>query len=246
MNGRIELVPAPSLDASEMMKVRERLTDPSAIVAGHDPDRVVLLADPSDDLAASMVQRFGRPLFVRSVEDLRLASGRVLLSYGTSVIVPADVLERFAGRAYNIHAASPDYPGRDPHHWATYDGVTRYGATMHVMTERVDEGAIVDVEWFDVPTGAKPSQLLAMANDAALRIMKRNAAKLRAGAALMPLPGVKWGGVKRSRKDFLEICRITPDIEPAELDRRFNAFDGERHANLWVEICGRRFVVDRR
>src|SRR5262249_229160 len=57
-----------------------------------------------------------------------------LISHSTSVIVPASVLEVLQGRAVNIHAASPRYPGRDPHHFAIYDGAARYGATAHVMT----------------------------------------------------------------------------------------------------------------
>lgn len=242
---KLVLVSPESLSPSDARLMRSMLADPSTIVAGQYPDRVVLLCDPSDELAAEMTEWWVDPMFVRSSDDLRFATGRALVSYGTSVIVAKDILDRFQGRAYNIHAASPDYPGRDPHHWATYDEVTRYGATMHVMTERVDEGAIVDLEWFDVPPRTKPSALLAMANHAALKIMKRNAAKISAGTPLQPIPGARWGGTKRSRKDFEEICRIGPDIGVAEFQRRFDAFDGEAYCNLWTEIHGHRFTIDR-
>jgi hypothetical protein len=84
-----------------------------------------------------------------------------------------------------------------------------------------------------------------MANDAAMRILKRAAPKLVAGISLPPLPDVCWGGIKRSRRDFIEMCRVTMDMDAQEFERRFNAFDGERYPNLWMEVHGRKFKIDR-
>jgi methionyl-tRNA formyltransferase len=91
------------------------------------------------------------PMHARDEADLVTLTANVdredmLLSHSTSVIVPGKLLEPFGERALNIHAASPDYPGRDPHHFAVYDGVRRYGATLHRMARKVDAGAILDVE----------------------------------------------------------------------------------------------------
>jgi len=161
------------------------------------------------------------------------------------VVVPAELIAAFPAGAYNVHAASPDYPGRDPHHFAVYDGALTYGATMHVMTARVDDGPIVDVETFDVPAGITPAALLELANAAALRILKRAGPRLTAGEAPPPLGGVGWGPVKRSRKDFLAMCRVTPDMSDQEFERRLHAFDTESHDNLYVEMHGRRFRIEK-
>src|SRR5207245_6682120 len=83
-----------------------------------------------------------------------------LISFGTSVIVPATLLARLIKPAYNLHAASPEFPGRDPHHFAAYLGAKTYGATLHLMTERVDDGPIVAVEMFQVAPDATPASLL--------------------------------------------------------------------------------------
>jgi hypothetical protein len=197
------------------------LDDPTSIVHGLDPDRVVFLTGLDDATCEKLVPQLGCHLVIRAADDLKYASGRVLLSFGTSIIVPQDILNRFPGGAYNIHAASPDYPGRDPHHFAVYDGVTRYGATCHIMTRRVDDGPIVDVEWFEVSPSDTPADLLNRANAASLKIIERIAPKLKTGAPLLPI-GEKWGPRKTSRADFLKMCDFSGS-SPDERERRIRA-----------------------
>jgi len=160
--------------------------------------------------------------------------------------VPGDLLSRFVDGAYNVHAASPDYPGRDSHHWAIYESATRFGATMHVMVEKVDAGPILDVELFDVPPDASPEKLLDLANDAALAILRRAAPRLVMGPAPAPLKDVAWGPTKRRRGDFISMCDLPLGISAGEFARRFNAFDGGRHDNLTVSIHGWTFRIDKK
>lgn len=207
---------------------------------------IVLFTNMGDEDCIRAIKHLGDGLctVARDLDGLALAGGNTLVCFSHSLIVPPGILERYNGRAYNIHAASPDYPGRDPHHWAAYDGVTRYGATCHVMTERVDEGEIVDAEMFDVLPTDSPFQLLARANEAAFRLLERIGPKLQRGELLIP-NGMRWGGKKRSRVDFRAICRLTPDVSRAEFERIYRAFDGGTYDNLTVEIHGRVFRIEK-
>lgn len=185
------------------------------------------------------------PCIAHTLDSVMTAAGDVLVSFGTSVIVPRDVLARFTGRAFNVHAASPDYPGRDPHHFAVYDRVRRYGATLHLMTERVDEGDILDVEWFDVPPGCSPAALLDLANKASVRLLRRHASTLARGVVEPSGTAPRWGVPKRSRADFLAMCALDPGIDAEEFERRFRAFDGGAYDNLTVKLHGRTFRIDK-
>lgn len=217
------------------------------------PDRqtktTVLLTSVEGDLLNAVVSALtiegAAPVVARTLEDLRQAKGGTLVSFGTSVIVPRDVLARFEGRAFNVHAASPDYPGRDPHHFAIYDGVARYGATFHVMTARVDDGPILDVEWFDVPPGCAPGPLLDLANAASARLLRRHGRALAEGQPIAPTDGVSWGGRKRTRGDFRAMCTLTPEISAEEFRKRFAAFDGGAYDNLTLELHGWTFRIDK-
>src|SRR5215467_13519659 len=66
-----------------------------------------------------------------------------ILSFLNPCILEPWLLER--APAYNVHPGTPDFPGRDPWHFARYEGRREIGATLHRMTARVDAGEILDV-----------------------------------------------------------------------------------------------------
>lgn len=61
-----------------------------------------------------------------------------LLAFCTPTVVPGDILETFAGGAYNFHPGPPTYPGRHPASFAIYEGASRFGVTAHAMLRRVE------------------------------------------------------------------------------------------------------------
>jgi methionyl-tRNA formyltransferase len=70
----------------------------------------------------------------------------VLVSVYFPNMIPADVLEYFGARAVNLHPAPlPRYRGPNPIHAMVLDrSIVREGAmTLHVMTDRFDEGPII-------------------------------------------------------------------------------------------------------
>jgi methionyl-tRNA formyltransferase len=207
---------------------------------------IVFLTSLDDGACTRALSYLGCCIVVRDLEMLAVSRGRILLSFSTSVVVTQDILGRFFGGCYNIHAASPDYPGRDPHHFAIYDDVTRFGATMHIMTEKVDAGPIVDVEWFGVAPNTRPAELLAAANEAAFRILERVGPRLQRGETLPTMPDIRWAEKKRSRADFRAMCTLSPSISREEFERRFHAFDGGEYDNLVVELHGRTFRIEKK
>lgn len=168
------------------------------------------------------------------------ASFDYLISFSTSIIVPKDCLQRPNQINLNIHAASPDYPGRDPHHYAIYDGVNTYGATLHFMSERVDDGLIIDVEYFIFEPVIKPLELMKLADESAWILIRRLIQSINKGQQLKP-NGLEWSGVKRSRSDFNRYCKIDLHMDESEVSRRIKAFHVEGHNNLYTEVCGRKF-----
>ncbi|MBR0801192.1 hypothetical protein JQ615_38150 [Bradyrhizobium jicamae] len=186
---------------------------------------------------------------VRDIDSLNAAAVNAettLISFGTSVIVPADLLNRLAKPAYNLHAASPEFPGRDPHHFAIYRSAKTYGATLHLMTAQVDDGPIVAVETFPVNPGATPKSLLTEANRAAMRLFDEYGKRLLEAEPLPALADVKWGPIKTRRADFRRYCELSPLITAEELARRICSFESPSHANLTVELHGQLFRIDKR
>jgi len=182
---------------------------------------------------------------VTSLDGLRgaaTARPQWLISFGTSIIVPESLLADLT--AINIHAASPQYPGRDPHHFAVFDGAATYGATMHVMTRHVDAGPILDVETFAVDSAWPPVELLRRANEAGFVLARRlfEAIKRHGGP---PAPnGVQWGSHTYTRKEFLELGRIDPAMPAGEVARRIRAVAMPGHRNAYLDVHGHRFRLE--
>ena len=65
------------------------------------------------------------------------------------------MLERLGPVPYNIHPGSPEYPGAHGLNFAIFEGARKFGVTAHEMTARVDAGAIVIADLFDLPVDAE-------------------------------------------------------------------------------------------
>ena len=121
---------------------------------------ILLLCEDSDRRSLSLILKRHRPtLKVTAVGSLAqlvaltpalLAQAR-LVSFASSVVVPGKILASLGYGAYNFHPGPPDYPGRHAESFALYEKAAVYGATAHVMYEKVDAGPIIDLEIFEIP-----------------------------------------------------------------------------------------------
>jgi methionyl-tRNA formyltransferase len=181
----------------------------TSVLSAHNPCLTIIAAETPADLNA--------------LEPDRLARAR-LIAFVTGVIVPAHVLDRLGYGAYNFHPGPPTYPGWAPAHFALYARATEFGATAHVMVERIDEGPIVGIEMFSIPPGTSVAGLEGMAY-ARLAFLFWTLAKPLAtcGNPLPALP-LQWKGKKTTRRDYATICDVPLDISKDELDRRIELF----------------------
>ena len=186
----------------------------------------------------------GRKGVIETLQD-RVTPDTLLVCFSTGVIIPKAVLSCLKGPAYNFHAASPEYPGRDPHHFAVYYNAKRYGATAHEVAIKVDSGRIIGVEWFEVAPSTPPQALREAAVEAAFilycslmpRILRREH---------IPSTGIEWREHTWTRKEFLKMCKISPTIGREEYERRYFAFNGGEYNNLTIEVHGHLFSIDKR
>ena len=71
-------------------------------------------------------------------------------------------VQSWAGRMINIHPSLlPDFPGLETHRRAIEAGAARHGCTVHVVTEVMDEGPILDQESVPVLPGDDAESLAA-------------------------------------------------------------------------------------
>jgi methionyl-tRNA formyltransferase len=198
-------------------------------------DTIILLAGQAEQVAMPPVLRAHNPrLTVVSVAtsadlaalDPDLLERARLIAFVTPEIVSSRVLAKLGYGAINFHPGPPDYPGWAPSHFALYERATEFGATVHVMVERVDAGPIVDVARFPIPSGIPVLGLEGLAYAHLAQLFWRMARTLATDPGPPPALPVKWGTRKYSRRTYRAICDIPLDIPRDELERRLKVFGG--------------------
>jgi methionyl-tRNA formyltransferase len=188
----------------------ERSALPEAL-SGHNPGLTVLTVERAEELTAL------------DSEVLRRAR---LVAFVTPVIVPKSILDQLGYGAVNFHPGPPNYPGWAPAHFALYDEADEFGATVHIMIEKVDAGPIIDLALFPIPPDTSVFGLEGMTYARLAFLFWRMARELACDASLPPALPVEWGNRKNSRRNYLAMCEIPLDISKDELDRRMRAFGG--------------------
>ena len=198
-------------------------------------DTIILLAGHAEQVAMPPVLRAHNPrLAVISVAmsadlaalDPDLLARARLIAFVTSEIVPKSVLGRLGYGAVNFHPGPPSYPGWAPSHFALYERAAEFGATVHVMVERVDAGPIIEVARFPVPSDISVPGLEGLAYAHLAQLFWRMAKSLATDPKLPPALAIEWGSRKYSRRAYRAICDIPLDIPKDELDRRLKVFGG--------------------
>lgn len=157
-------------------------------------------------------------------EDLASAIDRTagearLISFLTSVIVPARLLEKLSLTPYNIHPGPPEYPGSHPESFAIWEKAETFGATAHEMTQRIDDGPIVAIGRFQMPPAPERQALSDLTYSKALEVFAVVAAHCAESDEPMPRMSAQWASVKRTRAQFRELCGRESDVTGEEAER---------------------------
>lgn len=214
-------------------------------------DTIILLTGPVEEAALTQALRTHNPQLAvhaaKSLAQLETIDRHVLrrarlVGFVTPVIVPARILNALGFGAYNFHPGPPSYPGWVPSHFAVYDGAIEFGATAHVMVEKVDAGPIVGVERFAVPPRTRVAELELLAFVRLARLFWRLAPALATQSEPLPVLPVAWSGCKSTRHGYAAMCEISPEITQDELERRVEAFGtGQFGIDLTVMLHGHKF-----
>ena len=165
----------------------------------------------------------------------------LIISFLNGYIVKPALLDACGGRAFNVHPGPPEYPGRDPWHFAYYDGFPRAGATLHRMTAKVDDGEVLDVVERDYDRSLSVGDYAELCRRLAASLLIRNLASILVGP-IEPRCQRTWRvEAKRSRRDFANMCVVDASMSADEVGRRLRSFHDPSHENVYTVIHGHKF-----
>jgi len=146
----------------------------------------------------------------------------ILISYLSPWIIPLKTLSNTKLHNINFHPAPPEYPGTGCFNFAIYNGEKVYGATSHVMEEKVDTGKIIGVKRFQLLESDSVyslsiktyGQMLALFYEVIDYIMINKK---------IPDTIERWSRKPYTRKDLENLCKINADMKKEEIKRRVRA-----------------------
>lgn len=129
--------------------------------------------------------------------------------------------------AYNFHPGPASYPGWAPAHFAIYEEASHFGASLHLMTERVDSGPILDYVLFPILADTAVLELEAQAYSELLKLCWAWGGPLSNQPSLLgPRRAIDWSTRKNTRRTYQAACNVPLDVSRKELSRRMRAFGG--------------------
>ena len=186
--------------------------------------------------AAHGVSWFEAPAVERAVAETK---PDLLMSILFTKVIPAAVVRQI--RSVNLHCAPlPAYRGSNATLWAILNAEERFGASLHEISERVDEGPIIEDATFQVPAGITNAELYAMTHDAAYRLLCASFTRVVLGAyEARP----QAGPANMYTRDALPSRQLDFSMDPGTVARLARAFHFPPFEPAYFAIGRRRYHV---
>ncbi|HUS01936.1 MAG TPA: formyltransferase family protein [Chitinophagaceae bacterium] len=148
--------------------------------------------------------------------------GDLIISYLSQWIIPGTLLKKAAIAALNFHPGPPAYPGIGCTNFAIYDNVDEFGVTCHHMAAKVDTGQIVAVKRFPVYETDTVYSITQQCYNHILD-MFYDIFSLVMNGKNIPVSEEIWERKPYLRKELDDLCKLTPEMDIAEIERRIKA-----------------------
>jgi len=155
-------------------------------------------------------------VLVNNLEELNqigddLKNQSRLLSIFSAEIVPYDTLKQFGFGCYNLHPGSNEYPVWRAWSFAIMNNSDHFGLTLHEMTERVDEGAIIHMQKIPRDSKSTEQEFFSSVGNFVHEFFKSFPDFFLSQERLPPID-LNWTGVKFRKKDVQDMIKVDQSI----------------------------------
>ena len=170
-----------------------------------------------------------------------------IFSFRSYFILPKSLLKTTKYYSINFHPGPPEYPGAGMN-FAIYENRERYGVTIHLMNEKIDDGAIIDVSYFSISDDENIENLLKKTHEKLLIIFKEFTTSLSKYGEKFVLnkldinKDMTWGKKKWTSKDLNKFQVLDINIDKNELNRIIRSFNYPGFP-IELEFHGHRFTL---
>jgi methionyl-tRNA formyltransferase len=163
-------------------------------------------------------------------------------------ILKKNLLKRVKIAAINFHPGPPEYRGTGCVNYAIYENAKFYGCTAHLMSEKIDNGKIIDVKKFILKKNATVDEVIKQTNNAmtmqaffVIRKILQNSLNLE--SLIKKNKHYKWSNKIRTAKDLNKFYKININLKKREFDNKIRAIF-YKNFKPYILLHGKYFVLE--
>ena len=159
-------------------------------------------------------------------------------------LIKSELINVASKGAYNFHAAPlPEYRGVFGFNFVIYNMETQYGVTAHRLSEKFDEGDIVEVDRFNIDSASITVQeLVSLAENHLLDLFKKTYFRIRKGEKIICQK--QCDGKYYSRKDFEKLKEININDPEDIILRKIRAFWYPPYEGAYISLGGKKYYLN--
>jgi methionyl-tRNA formyltransferase len=163
-------------------------------------------------------------------------------------ILKKNLLKRVKIAAINFHPGPPEYRGTGCVNYAIYENAKFYGCTAHLMSEKIDNGKIIDVKKFILKKNATVDEVIKQTNNAmtmqAFFVIKKilqNSLNLE--SLIKENKHYKWSNKIKTAKNLNKFYKININLKKREFDNKIRA-TCYKNFKPYILLHGKYFVLE--
>jgi methionyl-tRNA formyltransferase len=203
-------------------------------------------------LNRSFFEKYIRKIFFfynhKKVNEKKLVSlcnkKSIIFSVASGYILKKKLLKKFnKHNLINIHPGSCNYPGRDSYHFACLKTEDYFGAVIHYMSEKVDNGEIIDEYLVKIKKNSSYKEYQKASIKCAKILFEKYFMTLLKENKKIKNIKKNWSQKIYKRKDLIKMFKISKKISKKELDLRIKSFYTKYKKSLYINLHGYNFYI---
>ena len=179
-----------------------------------------------------------------NVEEV-LEKSDMVFSLGYWRILKKHQIEKVKSGIVNFHHShNLKYKGRHSATWVIRNNELTHGSTMHFIDEKVDEGRIIDTNFFYVNPDDTAEMIFEKANQTGLEILISNFEDLVNGNyEVKSIENLDGKNFKFKKKDLNHEIRLNTLINEEQLYRELRSLAFDKKPSPFIMLCGKKVYL---
>ena len=168
-----------------------------------------------------------------------------LFSFLNPVFIKKNTRKKIKKTSINFHPGPPEYPGYGCYNFALLDTVSSYGCTAHEVSDKIDNGKIIDVRRFKFEyKKINLEKLIKMAHKNSLFQFKNIINQIINNNFFEIGKNEKWKKKKAyTRYEFEKARKINLNDSLVNILKKIKAFSYKNYETVYLEIRGRKYEL---